>query len=223
MTENLKGHLARRHGVYILGYDDIPLQGILSIHAVNGQRQRRKRGGSASGLVPPATVPAKRSMRTTQSETSTNITKRKALRLQQPPPCTQPYAIVATTIHPLAGPPGFAASPEYQTVVSPTSPAPHPHILPSLAARSWQLSYSLVSSCGHHCPGIVATIRAALRFPHSVTLRCVVLICCTKRSLIHRIELGEQARLDHEIGDGHRRLRLRKQLIHPQFPPHPFP
>lgn len=111
---------------------------------------------------------------------------------------------------------GHPALLHHQTVVSPTSPVPHPHILPSLAARSWQLLYSLASSCGHHYPGIVATIRAALHFPHSATLCCVVLICCTKRSLIHCIELGEQTRLDHEIGDSHRRLRLRKQLVYPQ-------
>lgn len=107
---------------------------------------------------------------------------------------------------------GHPALLHHQTVVSPTSPVPHPHILPSLAARSWQLLYSLVSSCGLHYPGVMTTIRAALRFPHSDTLHCVVLIGCTKRSLIYRIELGEQARSDHEIGDSHRRLRLRKQF-----------
>src|SRR5699024_6920729 len=141
--------------------------------------------------------------------------------------CHMPLATLSP-IHSL----GHLALLHHQTVVSPPSPVPHPHILPSLAARSWQLLYSLVSSCGHHYPGVVATIRAALCFPHSVTLHCVVLIGCTKRSLIYRIELGEQARLDHEIGDSHRRLRLRKQLIHPQCPgylfrlqfsPHHFP
>ena len=33
--------------------------------------------------------------------------KGKTLRLQQPPPYTQPYAIIATTIHPLTGLPGY--------------------------------------------------------------------------------------------------------------------
>ena len=159
--------------------------------AVNSQRQHWRRGGLADGLVPPATVPAKRSMQTIYQK----LKKHEPSRM----PSSPSLSILSL---------GHPALLHHQTVISPTSPVPHPHILPSLAARSWQLLYSLVSSCGHHYPGVMTTIRAALHFPHSATLCCIVLICCTKCSLIHRIELGEQTCLDHEISDSHQCLQL---------------